>query len=182
MDDLRADAEPALTPAGLRVLDAATELFYRRGIHAVGVELIAERAGVTKKTLYDRFGSKDALVAQYLRRRGGRWQRFLLDRLDQRPHGADRALAVFDAAAEWHARSQRGCAFVNAYAELGFDGYRPLRVATSYQHTSWRSRASRDVVRYAPSRSVGPSSCRTVRRAVPRVAARNGSFRPALLF
>lgn len=47
-----------MTPAARRVLDTAARLFYDRGIHAVGVDLIAAEAGVTKKTLYDRFGSR----------------------------------------------------------------------------------------------------------------------------
>ena len=58
-----------MTPVGERLAETAGRLFYARGIRAVGVELIAEEAGTTKKTLYDRFGSKDALVALYLRRR-----------------------------------------------------------------------------------------------------------------
>jgi AcrR family transcriptional regulator len=56
----------ALTPAARRILDAAAGLFYAQGIHAVGVEAIAAAAHVTKKTLYDRFGSKEALIAAYL--------------------------------------------------------------------------------------------------------------------
>ena len=75
------ESEPVLTPAGHRLLDAASALFYARGIRAVGVDLIAEEAGTTKKTLYDCFGSKDALVALYLRRRAMRWQEFLRSRL-----------------------------------------------------------------------------------------------------
>ena len=67
--------EEPLTPAGERLLEAASTLFYRRGIRAVGVDLIAETAGTTKKTLYDRFGSKDELVARYLRRRSQTWPR-----------------------------------------------------------------------------------------------------------
>jgi len=114
-------SEPELTPAGHRLLDAASELFYDRGIRAVGVDLIAERAGTTKKTLYDRFGSKDALAALYLRRRAGRWQRFLLDHLDRHAPvpGPERVLGVFDALQEWHGERERGCAFVNAYGEVG---------------------------------------------------------------
>lgn len=128
--DMMSEAEPVLTPAGKRLLDTAADLFYRRGIHAVGVELIAEQAGTTKKTLYDRFGSKDELVARYLRRRAGRWQRFLLDYLDrQAPSpGPERALAVFDALGEWHGDFERGCAFVNAYAELGGTDHPALAV------------------------------------------------------
>ena len=113
--------DPTLTPAGERLLDAASELFYRRGIRAVGVDLVAEAAGTTKKTLYDRFGSKDELVALYLRRRARRWQAFLFDRLAA--SGADRGLAVFDALADWLRDQDRGCAFVNAYAEVGGSGH-----------------------------------------------------------
>src|SRR5690606_17875284 len=43
------------TPKARAVLAAANELFYAHGIQAIGVDAIAERAGVTKKTLYDRF-------------------------------------------------------------------------------------------------------------------------------
>ena len=88
--------DPASTVAGERVLDAASDLFYRHGIRAVGVDLVAEVAGTTKKTLYDRFGSKDELVARYLRRRALRWEAFLSARLRESA-GPDRALAVFDA-------------------------------------------------------------------------------------
>ncbi|NAZ80949.1 TetR family transcriptional regulator [Kineococcus sp. R8] len=119
---------PPLTAAGARLLDAASELFYERGVRAVGVDLIADTAGTTKKTLYDRFGSKDALVALYLLRRAHRWREFLLARLADAPAaGPDRAgspdgtrvLLVFDALEAWMGGQRRGCAFVNAYAELG---------------------------------------------------------------
>src|SRR5687767_10138495 len=108
-----------LTPAGERLLDAAAQLFYRRGIRAVGVDLIAEVAGTTKKTLYNRFGSKDDLVALYLRRRAQRWQVFLETGLADAPAGPERVLAVFDVLQRWLADQDRGCAFVNAHAEIG---------------------------------------------------------------
>jgi AcrR family transcriptional regulator len=114
--------DPPLTPAGERLLAAASALFYRRGIRAVGVDLLAEEAGTTKKTLYDRFGSKDELVALYLRRRARRWQEFLIAHLDG-PPGTEPALAVFDALADWLREQDRGCAFVNAYAEIGGTGH-----------------------------------------------------------
>jgi AcrR family transcriptional regulator len=50
-----------------RILVAARELFYRHGIRAVGVEAIAEAAATNKMTLYRHFGSKDELVAAYVR-------------------------------------------------------------------------------------------------------------------
>ncbi len=113
------DPGPPLTPAGERLAAAAAERFYRRGIRAVGVDLIAEVAGTTKKTLYDRFGSKDELVALYLRRRARVWQGFLAERVESRPAGPVRVLTVFDALDEWLAAQDRGCAFVNAWAEIG---------------------------------------------------------------
>ena len=113
---------PAMTEAGARLLQAASELFYDRGVRAVGVDLIAETAGTTKKTLYDRFGSKDALVALYLLQRAHRWREHLLQRLaeaDADLEAEEKVLLVFEAMETWMGTQRRGCAFVNAYAELG---------------------------------------------------------------
>lgn len=108
-----------LTPAASRILAAASELFYARGIGSVGVDLIAEHAGTTKKTLYDRFGSKEGLVVAYLRTRRDRWQDFVLGHLDRSTaRGTDRILVVLDALEEWMGDNTRGCGFINAYAEL----------------------------------------------------------------
>lgn len=109
-----------LTPKARSVLDAASELFYERGIHAVGVDTIAERAGVTKKTLYDRFGSKERLVVEYLRARDHRWRTHLERHLTSAgPDPADRIAAVFEASADWATRhGHKGCAMVNAHAEI----------------------------------------------------------------
>jgi AcrR family transcriptional regulator len=52
-----------------RILEAADELFYRDGIRSVSVNTIAEKAGVTKRTLYYHFRSKDDLIAAYLEAR-----------------------------------------------------------------------------------------------------------------
>jgi AcrR family transcriptional regulator len=58
---------PRPAPPRLRILAAASELFYRHGIRAVSVDAIAEAADTNKMTLYRHFPSKDALVAEYLR-------------------------------------------------------------------------------------------------------------------
>jgi AcrR family transcriptional regulator len=55
------------TPPRERILEAARELFYSRGIRAVGVDEIAAAAQTNKMTLYRHFESKDLLVAEYLR-------------------------------------------------------------------------------------------------------------------
>lgn len=109
--------EPApLTPGATKVLDAATRLFYARGIASVGVDTIAEASGVTKRTLYDRFGSKDALVVAYLQRRDTTWWERWEERIAAA--SAPRTLTVFDAYAEDADPSGQGCAFLNAAAEL----------------------------------------------------------------
>jgi AcrR family transcriptional regulator len=109
-----------LTPGARRVLDAASRLFYGTGIHAVGVDAIAAEAGVTKKTLYDRFGSKEGLVAAYLRARDEEWRSYLESYVTERGDDpGQQLLDAFDALATWSAeRSPRGCSFVNAHAEL----------------------------------------------------------------
>jgi AcrR family transcriptional regulator len=112
-------SEPPLTPAAERILAAASTLFYTHGIRAVGVDKIAEAAGTTKKTIYDRFGSKDGLIVAYLQRRSLRWRSLVLDFIRPLPDGREQALAVFDATDEWMASWVRGCGFINAYAELG---------------------------------------------------------------
>ncbi|MCI1017684.1 TetR/AcrR family transcriptional regulator [Microbacterium sp. C5A9] len=110
-----------LTPGGQRVLAAASRLFYEHGIHAVGVDTIAEAAGVTKKTLYDRFGSKEALVVSYLQHRDARWRDHVAAELARVPEpGTDRVLAIFDAAISWSdENSPKGCSAINARAEIG---------------------------------------------------------------
>ncbi|GHJ59731.1 TetR family transcriptional regulator [Nocardioides sp. OK12] len=117
-----------LTPAARRILDAAEELFYEHGITAVGVDLVAERSGVTKRTLYDRFGSKQQLVAAYLLERDRRW-RALVEQLHRdAPTPVARVLAPFDALEAWLDGAARGCAFVNALAELPDDDHPGRRV------------------------------------------------------
>ena len=110
----------ALTPAGERILTAASTLFYEQGIRAVGVDTIANAAEVTKKTLYDRFGSKDKLIAAYLERRNRVWHLFLDDQLAERQPGTPEEviLAMFAALTDWMTESQRGCGFINASVEL----------------------------------------------------------------
>ena len=50
-------------------MDAAGELFYREGLHAITADRVADHAGLTKPTIYNLFGSKDALVLETLKRR-----------------------------------------------------------------------------------------------------------------
>lgn len=135
------------------MLDVAGKLFYANGIHAVGVDSIAAEAGVTKKTLYDRFGSKDALVARYLTERDERWREHVRKVVEGgRTSPARRPLLMFDALEQWIAtENPRGCAFVNAHAELP-DGAHPGRQAIKAQK-DWMLGYLRDLVRAAGVRN-----------------------------
>ena len=118
--DREVRAAPRLTPAGERILAAASTLFYEQGIRTVGVDAIALAADVTKKTLYDRFGSKDRLIAAYLEERDRAWHAFLDEQLAERDPGTpeDVILALFGALTDWLAGSRNGCGFINASVEL----------------------------------------------------------------
>jgi AcrR family transcriptional regulator len=125
---------PHYTPGAAKLVAAASDLFYREGIHAVGVDAIAAAAGVTKKTLYDRFGSKEALAVAYLRGRDARWREHLDRELAREPEGSvDRILAVFDASGRWAVdNSAKGCSAINAHAETS-DPDDPVAVETTRQ-------------------------------------------------
>ncbi|NED20411.1 TetR/AcrR family transcriptional regulator [Streptomyces sp. SID9913] len=123
------DGQQQLTPAGRRIVAAAEELFYECGITAVGVDLIAERSGVTKRTLYNRFGSKDHLVAACLTERDRRWRSLVRDTVDACDDPVDAVAAPFEALRIWAAAHTRGCAFINALAELPDPSHPAHRVA-----------------------------------------------------
>ena len=63
-----------------RLMDAAGELFYREGLHAITADRVADRAGLTKPTIYNLFGSKDALVLETLQRRAEQIRRHIEQR------------------------------------------------------------------------------------------------------
>src|ERR1051326_8888336 len=62
----RGKMTPGQTSARQRLLETASELFYREGIRAIGVDTIVERSGVGKATLYRHFPTKDDLIAAYI--------------------------------------------------------------------------------------------------------------------
>ncbi len=101
--------------AEMRIRDAAENLFRREGIHATGVERIAEEAQVSKRTLYRHFPSKNHLVEQYLRRindTGGIRNEQALDTAGGTAR--NRLLAIFDGQP---VDRFRGCPFHNAAVE-----------------------------------------------------------------
>ena len=115
MNDKHIDSASSSANAQERVLSAAGSLFYREGIHATGVERIAQEAGVSKRTMYQHFPSKTQLVEAYLRRiheTGGMPNEKALDTVGTSPR--NRLLAIFDSPPT---DRFRGCPFHNAAVE-----------------------------------------------------------------
>lgn len=108
-----------LTPGAQRILEVASRLFYEQGIHSVGVDTIAAEAEVTKPILYKNFGNKDGLVQAYLTQRHHRWWPTLEAAVEAAE--TPRALAFFDVYTEDAKTVTRGCAYLNAAAELSED-------------------------------------------------------------
>jgi AcrR family transcriptional regulator len=101
-----------------RLLAAADELFYREGVHSVGIERVIERAGVAKATLYNAFGSKEELVKAYLDGRHEARKRRLAQAMDGIDSPRGKLLVVFDVMDKlFAAPGYHGCAFLNASAE-----------------------------------------------------------------
>ena len=118
-----------------RILDAASELFYRHGIRAVGVDTLIARSGVAKMSFYKYFASKDALVVAFLTRRDERWRAWLRAAVERRAtEPRARLLAVFDTLDEWFRSPEfRGCAFVNAASELADRAHPAYRAVVEHK-------------------------------------------------
>jgi AcrR family transcriptional regulator len=125
----RKAASPELMsrPPRERILAAACELFYRHGLHPVGVEAIAEAALTNKMTLYRHFKSKDDLIVAYVSQLAGEgddvWDRIHAEN----PDDPDKRLVAWVRHVEdvLTNKFERGCALANAAVEL--DAQHPAR-------------------------------------------------------
>ncbi|MFE4628375.1 TetR/AcrR family transcriptional regulator [Streptomyces mirabilis] len=117
-----------------RVLEAACELFSSRGINSTGVDLVSEAAGVSKRSLYQRFPSKDHLIAEYLPRATERFLEGLIPAADSGLLPTENILAVFSATQRKSgSRDFHGCPALKAAAEIS-DPEHPVRgIAVSYK-------------------------------------------------
>ena len=112
-----------------RILETADLLFYTQGIRAVGVDTIAAEIGISKRTLYNHFPSKDELIAAYL---AGRFTK--APPSDKPP--VEQILGSFDRLERGFAsKGFRGCAFVNAVAELGPDDPSVRKTALAFKES-----------------------------------------------
>ena len=137
--------------AAERLCDTATNLFYTRGIRAVGVDEIVTETGVTKPTLYRSYASKDDLIVVCLQKQiedgNARWaataERFADDPL------AELKAHFTDFAEEIAAPTYRGCAATNAAVEFPESSH-PARLLTDNCKASMRTRMG-DLTRKLPT-------------------------------
>ena len=112
-----------------RILETADRLFYLQGIRAIGVDTIAAEIGISKRTLYNHFPSKDELIAAYLARR------FRQPPSSDKPP-AEQILGTFDSLERRFASKDfRGCPFVNAVAELGAEDRAVKKIAIAFKES-----------------------------------------------
>jgi AcrR family transcriptional regulator len=119
------DIAPAAPSARERILTAAYELFSRRGIHAVGIDEVIDRATVAKATLYRHFATKNDLVLAVLQRREEIWTHGLIEAQSEQRGTTpeEQLLAIFDVMHDWFQLRDgyEGCSFINVLLELGAD-------------------------------------------------------------
>ena len=138
-----------------RILDAANRLFYGEGIRAVSVDSIAEKAGVTKRTLYYHFKSKDELIAGYLASRDQPNLAAFADWYDTAAGtAADKTAAMFDRLAR-NARHPKwkGCGFLRTVAELAnMPGHPAVAVGAAHKKKfeAWLAEKYRDTGASSP--------------------------------
>ena len=106
-----------------RIFETACDLFYRHGIHGVGVDAIAAEAGSNKMSFYRSFASKDALVTEYLREQEREYWAWWDATVAPYPGAPRRQIeALFEAQLKMAMTSEcRGCALGNAAVEISDD-------------------------------------------------------------
>lgn len=123
-------------PTRDRIVSAASTLFYSEGIRAVSVDAVAEKAGVTKRTLYYHFASKDDLIAAYLDRRDQpnlalfkRWFSETEGDVADKVRGVFLNLAISARHPRW-----KGCGFLRTSAELAnMPGHPAMKVGAAHK-------------------------------------------------
>ncbi len=108
-----------------RILGTAQQLFREQGINNTGMDQLCAAAEVSKRTAYQHFGSKDELIAEYLRRHDPDTMPEVFERTDLTPR--ERLLAVFETPPALTHDETALCPFIAAAVEIA-DPEHPARV------------------------------------------------------
>lgn len=112
-----------------RLLEAAATLTYRDGV-GIGVEALCKAAGVSKRSLYQLFESKDELLAASLEERAAAFVATLLPAADDGRSPRERILHVFERVeSQAGAPEFRGCPYLAVQIELKDQSHPASRVA-----------------------------------------------------
>ena len=127
---------PRPAAAKVRILETATVLFYRVGIHAVGVDRLISESAVTKATFYKHYGSKDRLILEYVTAQHVHTREHL-EQLVHTTRDAEQTLRALVAAilADIASPTFRGCPFINAASEFPNE-LDPVRAVIT-RHRDW---------------------------------------------
>ncbi|MPY30177.1 TetR/AcrR family transcriptional regulator [Streptomyces adustus] len=180
----RAWSSKSTTSPAQRLLDTASVLFAKEGIRAVGIERILTEADVARASLYQNFGSKDALVAAYLDRQHETVRAGHARATARLTDPVERILAPFDLSAkDARRRGFRGCLFLKALTEFP-ETRHPARAAVE-RHRTWLTGIWRDELAAAGAADPettsaklellydgGLAGCKSVRSAEPVARAR----------
>lgn len=102
------------------IIEVAYGLFYSRGIQAVGMAELCESSGVSRKTFYSTFTSKDDLVVEVISRWHVEFMALVMGQAAAAKQSRDALLSVYDFLAGWFdTEAFRGCGFINTFGELG---------------------------------------------------------------
>jgi len=127
-----------------RLLASASDVFYREGIHGIGVDRVLEEAGVTRATMYRHFAGKEALVVAYLDAEDETIREYFAAAGRQGVAPEEMLQAVVEGIADdIERRHTRGCPFINAAAEYP-DAASPVRAVVA-RHRTWFRDTLRDV-------------------------------------
>jgi AcrR family transcriptional regulator len=107
-----------------QLVSVAFDLFYRYGVHAVGINRVIAESGVAKKTLYNHFSSKEELVAATVDYRDQKFSSWIEGRTQKASNGQQALYAIFTALDDWFNERDKqilpfhGCYFINVSAEF----------------------------------------------------------------
>jgi len=110
------------------LINTAIELFSEHGFHATGIDTLLEKAGMSKRTLYTYFRSKEELILAVLRHQDGLLRNQFMASVGKAAGQPEtRLLAVYDVAEAWFKQKNFfGCMFINAVGEYA-DADSPIR-------------------------------------------------------
>lgn len=121
------------------LIDTAITLFCEHGYHATGIDRILETAGVSKKTMYQHFRSKEELIYAALRHYDGIFRNNFMKAVENAANTPqERLLAIFDVAEHWFKENNFfGCMYINAVGEYSEKNSPVREISKQFKQLMW---------------------------------------------